>query len=188
MKENLMIDIETLGVKPGCVVLSIGAVEFDSNGLGEMFYDIIEPETCTDWGLVIEPRTTMWWMDQPEAARKALTNAKRSPLDAVLKDFIAKFRWRGKKVWANGAAFDFPILEAAFQAVGLKQPWEYWGMNCYRTLKNLVPRDVYESCKVEPTVAHDALADACAQAETIIGLLAWVNRNDVKETKRAKRA
>ena len=33
MQRRLMLDIETLGIAPGCIILSIGAVEFNRNGI-----------------------------------------------------------------------------------------------------------------------------------------------------------
>ncbi len=187
-KDNIMIDIETLGTRPGCTVLSIGAVDFDEHGVGErMFYEAICPDSCSQWGLTIEPRTVMWWLEQNEAARNMLIKTKKTPLDIVLGNFKAAFNWKGKRVWCNGASFDFPILTAAFDAVGQSAPWEYWSQTDYRTLKNIVPRDVFEAAKVEAAVAHDALADAMAQAETAGKLLAWVNR-PTTSAKGAKRA
>jgi len=181
---SIMLDIETLGTKPGCVVLSIGAVEFSEKGLGKQFHVSINPESCTNWGLTVEPRTVMWWMEQSDEARKSLTSRKNNDLDVALDAFIGAYNWKDQAVWCNGANFDFPILEAAFAAVGKHVPWAYWSTNDYRTLKNIVPRDVYNASKVEAQIKHNALADAMAQAETAIQLLSWVNRN-VKESKRA---
>jgi len=179
--EAVMLDIETLGTRPGCVILSIGACEFNQDGIKNSYYDLICPESSVDWGLTIEPRTTLWWLEQNEEARKLLTQGKKTPLDIVLRDFIGAFKWKGKQVWCNGANFDFPILKAGLDAVGLREPWEYWSTMDYRTLKNLVPREVFDAMKVEATVKHDALADAISQAETAIKLLEWLDKEPVKK-------
>lgn len=171
LQPGIMIDIETLGTRPGCVVLSIGACEFSAKGIGEQFYTAICPQSCVDWGLKIEPRTTLWWMDQSQDARDFITKGKHVELDLALANFAKAFKWKGKQVWCNGASFDFPILSAAFDAVGKREPWEFWDVNDYRTIRNLVGREVYEAHRVEPTVKHNALADAVAQAETLIGML-----------------
>lgn len=180
----IMIDIETLGTRAGCVVLSIGAVQFSDKGLGKEFYVSINPESCTEWGLKIEPRTVMWWLEQSQDARDFLIKGKHVDLDIALAELKSAFKWKGEQVWCNGASFDFPILEAAHDAVGARVPWEYWSTTDYRTLKNIVPREVYEAAKVEPVIKHNALADAIAQAETCTQLLSWINRN-VQEKKRA---
>lgn len=171
LQKGIMVDIETLGTRPGCVVLTIGACEFSSDGIGEGFYTAIDPESCAEWGLTVEPRTALWWMEQSQDAREFITKSKKIALDLAMNDFAKAFKWKGKQVWCNGASFDFPILSAAFDAIGKSAPWEYWATNDYRTIKNLVGRDVFDKCKVEPTVKHNALADAVAQAETLIAMM-----------------
>ena len=186
LEQSIMIDIETLGVRPGCVVLSIGACEFGPDGLGKGFYASISPESCTNWGLSIEPSTVLWWMEQSQDARDFITKTKHTDLDYALIDLHSAFKWKGKKVWCNGASFDFPILTAAHNAVGKSVPWEYWACHDYRTIKNIVGREVYEACKVEPSVAHNALADAMAQAQTLINMSKHIEiTKPVKEKKRA---
>ena len=173
--QGIMLDLETLGTKPGCVVLQIGAVEFNEKGIVGEHYVSIDPESCAQWGLTIEPRTVMWWMDQSQDARDFITKGRHSELDVALAGFISAFKWKGKQVWANGAGFDFQILKAAFNAVGHDAPWQFWDECDYRTIKNLIGRDVFDKLRVEPSVAHNALADATAQAETLIAMLDHLN-------------
>jgi hypothetical protein len=61
-----MIDIETLGLEPGSVILSIGAVAFGMDRKPDMpmkeFYvelDTKQPQR------VVDLDTVKWWMDQP---------------------------------------------------------------------------------------------------------------------------
>ena len=171
----IMVDIETLGTAKDAVILSIGAVQFNEQGVEKKFYAQIDPESCTNFGLKIDARTVMWWLDQSDAARKALTSTKGMPLDLALNDLYDAFDWKDKQVWANGIDFDFVILENAFNAVGIKAPWMYWSKMDYRTVKNLVPRKVFEAYRKDAGVSHNALADAIAQAATLVELLKWVN-------------
>lgn len=180
--QGIMIDLETFGTTPGCVVHQIGAVEFTDAGIIKEHYVSISLESCTQWGLTFEPRTVQWWLEQAQDARDFITKGKHVELDIALDSLVDAFKWKGKEVWANGAGFDFPILKAAFNAVGRNTPWEFWLENDYRTIKNLVGRDVFNKLKVEPSVAHNALADAAAQAETLIAML-----DHLKGTGRAKR-
>lgn len=175
-----MIDIETLGTTPGCVVLSIGACEFSEKGIGKQFYTSIKPESCVEWGLTIDPNTVLWWFDQSQDARDFITKGKHVDLDIALAEFRAAFKWKGKNVWCNGANFDFPILTAAHKAIGVSVPWEYWAINDYRTIKNIAGRDLFDACKVEAVVAHNALSDAVAQAETLLKMAKHLNITGVK--------
>lgn len=168
---QIMVDIETLGTSKNSVILSIGAVQFSDKGVEKKFYVQVDPTSCTDWGLQIDARTVMWWMDQSDAARKALTSNAGKPIDVALDEMIAAFKWSDAVVWANGIDFDFTILEEAMKATGRAVPWQFWSKMDFRTVKNLAPRDVYNACKVENPVAHNALADATAQAATLTNLM-----------------
>ena len=171
--QSLMLDIETLGTKAGCIVLSIGAVEFDNDGLGKEFEVVIDVESAVKAGLVIEPRTVMWWMEQSDEARKKIT-APGVDLLTALGQFKDAFDWKGKQVWCNGANFDFPILEAAFGCFDAPTPWLFYNTNDYRTMKNLVGKKLVgdiQKAHGEVFTKHGALDDAKSQALTLIGIL-----------------
>jgi len=168
---DIMIDIETLGTKPGCVLLSIGAVEFNNKGeFGKEFEMIIDVENSVAWGLKIEPRTVMWWMEQNQEARKKISEPGEG-LSEALEAFTKAFSWKNAQVWCNGASFDFPIMEAAFQAVDMKKPWQYYNERCFRTIKGMLSKEKFDSLKVSPKIAHSALEDAKAQALTLVNIL-----------------
>lgn len=171
---EIMIDIETTGTKPGCAILSIGAVEFGNGVIGKTFSVNVDLESCTGAGLVIDPRTFMWWLEQSDEARSLLLTRVGVPLDEALAQLNAAFSWKGKKVWCNGASFDFPILEAGYKAFGAEAPWDFWSLMDFRTIKNMVSRKIYSDCKVKAKVAHDALEDAVAQAKTLMAIIARI--------------
>lgn len=172
---DVMVDLETLGRRPGCAVLSIGAVEFcPERGLGKELYVVVSRADQAAMPLLHEdPETLKWWMSQSEAARQVLAEAdskKAMPLAkalAQLTTFLAPMGLRRVKVWGNGADFDNAILSCMYGAVGQTVPWDFWNNRCYRTLKNLVPGP---KLKREGTY-HNALDDAKTQAEHAIQLL-----------------
>jgi hypothetical protein len=119
-----MLDIETLGVSPGCVVLHISAVEFniDTGKTGKEFDHGISVEDSVKNGLVIEASTMKWWMTQNEAAKKAAFESSNS-LRFVLTEFNDFLLQLGPvSVWGNGVRFDVGILEGLYKAVGMKMP------------------------------------------------------------------
>ena len=81
---HLMLDLETLGTTPGCVVLSIGAVEFDLDGIKSEFRAHIDVDSSTALGLKVDARTVMWWLDQSKEAQNALLQADPFPIHGVL--------------------------------------------------------------------------------------------------------
>ncbi len=170
---HIMLDLETLGLRAGCRVLSIGAVEFSRDGLGREFYVVLNSDDQDR--LFVDPGTEAWWARQSLSARRVFTDEKQ-PTPVGLAEFNAYCASidsvKYLRMWGNGADFDQPILAAvyAMHAPELKLPWQ-WGSRCYRTLKNLRP-DV----KLERQgTYHNALDDAKTQAEHAILLLNELN-------------
>lgn len=164
--KNCMLDLETLGNGNKAVIVSIGACMFLPSGngaVGTPFEAFVDPQSCIDAGLVMDPSTVLWWMDPKQAqAREVLMGkmGKAIPLRAALARFA---EWFGdsKPTWGCGATFDNVIMRNAYAAVGLKCPWAFWDDRCYRTMKNLVP-----SVKMQREgIHHSAYWDALSQAK-----------------------
>lgn len=151
---NTMLDIETLGTEPGCVIVSIGAVKFNEDTIGNTFHRTIDIESCTDAGLTIDGDTLQWWLKQD--AKEELTGS--DDLEEVLNAFAM---FCEGDVWANAPTFDCRILGAAYSALGMETPWEYYDERCYRTLKDIVTVPIEQN-----GTKHNALDDAISQAKT----------------------
>jgi len=170
---NLMLDLETLGTAPGCIILSIGAVFFDKKGLGKEFYQTIDVQSSVDAGLTMSGSTFKWWMGQPGAARQGLfMNPEPEWVDFVLTSFtnwISENSEVGKlKVWGNGSDFDNAILAKAYQiALNREQPWKFWNNRCYRTVCDVLN----DTKRKQEGVHHHALDDAKSQAQHLRELL-----------------
>ncbi|MBX3480126.1 MAG: 3'-5' exoribonuclease, partial [Caulobacter sp.] len=162
---HIMLDIETLGTRPGCVVLSIGAVVFDpvTGETGETFYRNIMRASCEHFGLVADPDTVAWWAALPEAARAALMPDQIGLFDALTE--LNAF-WRaqaGDRLWSQGPSFDPVILQAAYDATGLPAPWRYNAARDTRTVHDLAG---FTPDKTRASL-HNALEDAKAQAADV---------------------
>lgn len=165
---NVMVDLETLGTGSSAVIVSIGACKFDVlNGIADdIFYAVVDPETCVVTGMQMDTSTVVWWMSQKEEARKVFSDAAAVPIEDALRSFSAWYP-EGAALWGNGASFDNTILANAYRLAGIKSPWEFWNDRCYRTLKNLSPEIHYERTGVH----HNALDDALFQAGHAIKIL-----------------
>jgi len=163
--DRVMIDIETLGLEPGASIISIGAVRFDTAGLGETFERSISMTSNEQAGMTIDAETVEWWVGQDAAASEQLVGGDR--LGPVLRDF-AQWVDDADEVWANSPSFDCDLLEAAYDAVGLEAPWDFYQERDYRTLSSLPVAADVEFDGVE----HDALDDAKHQALVAAGTLA----------------
>lgn len=175
---NTMVDLETLGNRSGCVILSIGAVMMDLNTmtLGPEFYSPISRASCEELGLHVDMDTIAWWRKQSPEARKVLSDAESPeapPMPLVLRAFGGWMQSHccgemdQRRLWGNGASFDAPILTEAFRLCCIKRPWPYWGDMCFRTVSNLNRHIVMERSGVQ----HNALDDARQQAKHLIKCL-----------------
>lgn len=167
MKPHLMIDLETMGVKPDSAIVSIGACKFDmKNGsILDSFYQAISLVDSVKQGRSMCPETILWWMTQGQDAREALMSNTTS-----LKHALTRFQLfvKGQEdgiVWANDPDFDCVILRENMESVGLMYPFKFWNHRSLRTAKHLShPNGDFPSFHHENSTAHNALDDAVKQA------------------------
>lgn len=179
---DLMVDIETLGTKPGAVILSVAAVRFniETGETGEIFNEKIDIGSCLDAGLVINADTLKWWMTQNEEARNKVFGVNQNPRDFIsLENALTKFSYFATKIpncdiWANSPRFDVGILENAFNKVGMTIPWRYSREMDVRTLSAIAP-EIRSEIKFEG-VQHDALDDCYHQIKYCTAIWKHINR------------
>ncbi len=163
LSRHIMIDIETLGTLPGSVILSIGACTLDMNF---KFYQTIDPDSCVKAGLSADINTMRWWDSQEDKIREEAFSGTIPLLNSLLNlngwiELVRGDKSDELNFWCNGASFDFPLLNVAYNKVDVKPMWNYFELRDYRTLKNLYPDVLMMRHKDK----HNALADAIAQAE-----------------------
>jgi hypothetical protein len=132
---NIILDLETLGNKPGASILSIGGYCLETE---ETFYKSIDLSSCFKARLNVDADTIAWWMGQSEEARKVFTEKDKVSLSSGL---LALSNWiadhKRPVIWGDGANFDCTLLEVAYRHCNLECPWKYFNVRCYRTLKNI---------------------------------------------------
>lgn len=168
-----MLDLETLGVRPGAVILQIGAVAFRRDGiLGEM-QRVISIDSCIEAGMHVEDATVEWWLAQGGTAIRAVAMSRAGdpasvPLGVALDDLAKWMRETpgDRLVWANPPSFDLAILAEAYRLAGRGIPWYHWEERCLRTL---VAGSLSYRPTAEPT--HVAVEDARAQAYRVMAAL-----------------
>ncbi len=186
-----MIDIETLGLGPASVILSVGAVRFDpmhapgvftardeahADGsvslVPDTFYTLVEPvEQQTRYGLQVEAGTAMWWLgdDVPAAARAEFLTKNKPGLEVMLAELAGWLALGGGTdvpIWSNGS-MDINVLTTAYQVGGYgKPPWKYDAVRDYRTIAQEFGHHLQDN-EWQDTKQHNALADACAQATNL---------------------
>lgn len=174
-RDDITIDIETLGTGADCVIVSIGAVIFnrsDAPGTTKASFDVkIDVEGQV--GRVVDPGTVLWWMsDGMEEARKAaFCKTGRVRLGLALKqldDFIKLHN--PDEAWACSPSFDMIILQNAYRQHKVEFPRPFWKWSCIRTMESFF----YEENTRKPGgvnhfggTAHDALDDCIMESSVI---------------------
>lgn len=161
--KDVMFDLETLGLTPGSAIRSIGARAFNplTGELGSSFYANVTLESCVERELSIDAKTLLWWQKQELAAQEAL-RPNQLPLIVVAGGF--EYWWHSggySTVWANGAAFDIPLWEAATGRTG---PWAYYRVMDTRTIHSALYYTGRDQAERETGgTLHNALDDCDRQ-------------------------
>jgi hypothetical protein len=157
---RVMIDFETYGLRPDCVVLSFGAAVVENpNTSWYAEFDINNQPNRN-----VEEQTLVWWNSQKNAPIKGTMDLREG-----IADFNDWFlRLGGTELWANGTDFDIPILNSIIHQYSITPNWKYNSVRDYRTLKALFPQ-----VAVGPFIGkrHNALDDATNQANHLNKIL-----------------
>lgn len=172
---HIMIDLETMGNRPDAPIIAIGAVAFDpdrqhsdgafeTGGVFSIFYEVVDLSCAVRDGANIDPNTVIWWMQQSDEARQAVTRRGIEPSVALERfpQWVGNFPVDG--VWGNGASFDNVILAETYRRLDMAPPWPFWKDRCYRTVKSMFPDVPFERAGTH----HNALDDARTQAVHLI--------------------
>ena len=61
---HVVLDLETLSTRSNAAIVSIGAVAIENLEVVDEFYVNVDPSTCKEAGLHIDPLTVEWWAEQ----------------------------------------------------------------------------------------------------------------------------
>ena len=163
-----MIDLETLGVNPDSVVMTLGAIKFNPFQNEEphspLYLRCDIEEQSEKLGRTIDDSTMEWWGKQPkEIQDEAFGDHERVLSDNLTKQ-LNKWCVGLDYIWCQGPTFDFVILQDLYKNIGKPVPWNYWQIRDSRTLFKMLPEDPRK--KVQNN-AHNALADCYFQAKCV---------------------
>lgn len=182
----VMIDIETLGIRPTSIIASIGAVVFDIDeditkapNFLRSFYKKIDIVDCQANGLTIDADTVKFWITQDFAVKADLLNTKER-LRNVLLDLSVWWTVdcqlsKSTSLWCHGPSFDAVILENAFRVCELEVPWAYNSPRDTRTIFELAGVDIKK--EVRGGIFHNALEDCIFQVQMV--QKAWKRLKDM---------
>mgnify|MGYP000037561906 CR=1 FL=1 len=164
MTVHAMIDLETFGTNPDCVITSMGAIKFspfNDEEPHDPLYIKAEVEQQTEMGRTIDDSTMAWWAKQDSKVRdEAFSEDGRINLEEMTTQ-LNKFLVGVDKIWCQGPAFDMVILEDLYRQLQRPTPWQFWQVRDSRTLFGLMPSDPRKEIQED---LHNALADCYYQA------------------------
>lgn len=177
---HVMMDDETLGIKPGNAVISIGLVQFDPKAGIQTAEELRKNSKRITFdlgcllaeGLTIDADTLKWWLGQSKEAQQASFFGKEDLFAGMrqVQDFFYSATGTEALVWANGANFDPGMNEEMFRHAGLVVPWKYYNVRCYRTINKMFGGKITGDVKVEmynqgdqKLIAHDPVDDCIYQ-------------------------
>ena len=173
LDRDVMIDLETLATTPDAVVLTIAGIRFNyskdykhiQNPYDmDFFYCRVDTESQSN--RYIDPDTLAWWAKQDEDIKaEAFDSNNRLSLNDALNAFNY---WASgaDRYWANGSAFDFPILESCNADLDNINAWRYWQVMDARTVFKIQPNHY-----VPTQSKHHALYDCLNQLQRLTDCL-----------------
>lgn len=171
----LMLDIETLSLRPDAHVTQIGYCVANTRTRemlveGRNLWMLSDPQADRH----IDTGTVRWWLNQdPKVIATVLAPSQRtSPQEAF--DILAGIvkANEGITVWGSPAMFDLPILTSLW---GGRKPWRYNYERDMMTLyKVLDPQGAMQPPAADGHMGHDAATDAKWQMEYLFNLLHYL--------------
>ncbi len=183
---HLMLDLETLGTKPGCVILEFSAAVFWPDAPESHPLDVrkwqISVASCVAAGLTIDPATVQWWLAQKRGVQIAVLCQPEAGERLALAEALAELaafavQHRVSFVWGKGPTFDLSILKSAFEAAKVAGFWNFWQERCVRTVYGLAPEGFDWA---EPHVAHDSREDVAVQVINVCQIWRGIRRGQEK--------
>ena len=163
---DIMLDLETLSVRPDATILTFGACKFSpykQHEITDGIYFRVSVDEQITLGRHVDDNTVAWWGRQAEDVREeALGEGNRISLDEFARE-LNRFIVGCDNIWAQGPVFDIVILENLYRQLGLPCPWQFWQIRDSRTLLSTHgdPRDRNKAG------LHNALEDAVSQAQAV---------------------
>ena len=185
MSKHIVLDLETLGTNPGCVVFAIGAVAFDTEvdtpgNFSNQFHSAVSIMDAIEQGFTISSSTLNFWRNkysvEYELACKLSVGISPEKACNSFNNWYQNFSLHGKEkvyVWGNGNEFDNAILKNYFEQCGVDLPWTFREDMDFRTVKLLFPQCKPNEDNKDP---HNSLADAKYEGEWLQNILRHIEK------------
>lgn len=178
---DIMVDLETLGLKQGATIFQIAAAAFDIR-TGEIVhtFDKVASIYCTN-DLKIEGGTLEFWLNQNRELFFKLQERANGCPNQLIGDFwrwLTKFTDREDTdvfLWGNGILNDNAWLQHAFEENGLDYPIFFRNNRDTRTLREVTELKALtldkEFTYEKVGTLHDAMDDVRSQVNMVVAMV-----------------
>lgn len=178
--KHVMIDTETLGLTPGCIVRTVSLLEFNplTGNTGRRQTWVINLQDSIKAGFKVEAGTLKWWMMKTDAARKAFvsTPEEETSLVSFVSEFVEWFKPYGSKValWALQTDFDPAMIRPylAYYYMHIMRNDDYsvpWNRKLIFEVRPFI--EIYRSEHPEIQTPHNSMDDCLIQINAVTELI-----------------
>lgn len=169
VKNNIIIDIETLGRRNDAAITQVGLVIADKNfNILNKFLIQIDPKAWHTCNRTFTGKTLLWWMQQKNTpVSNTSTHSVYSYKELIekLKLIFRMYNTSETLVWTKGS-MDLFCIKDLFEYFDMELPWEFWQPRDIRTAKEFI-----EEWQTFENNNHNALDDALNQLRELIANL-----------------
>jgi len=167
---SLILDIETLSLRPNAIITEIGVIAFNRADFAPIDQIVIRPgfypqiesgrHLCND---------TVQFHRRNKTLPMEVTDEDPTVSIALLLAFVRKHH--PQNIWIQGPDFDAPILQSFHQQNSAELPWKYWQVQDSRTAWKLA----FPGIKHDPR-PHSAIGDCEATLRDLAKSLVTLDR------------
>lgn len=178
-RNDIMVDLETLGVSDGATIFQLAAASFDIQ-TGEVHSEIdLKLDVSKAENLKVDGGTLRWWLKtNSDLLANLISEGNLTEVEMFTQ--FAEWVEETKKangtpyLWGNGIAFDNVKIEQKMTSLGLKYPINFRKERDVRTILDLASmisgeseREIFEDIYDGSEVAHNALDDVKRQIRLV---------------------
>lgn len=173
---DLMLDIESLGNIPGCVLCQYTLVPFNING--QTYDGPLMPLNVTlhigqqiAEGYDVDQDTLAWWMKNDVAVRRRVFSGALSveSFCETLSEYLVdvNIEHTSYRIWSTSAKVDFGIPPVLFKRSNIPYPVFHRAERCARTFIELTKLKFPQMKLPKGSVTHDAIEDCWKQIQDL---------------------
>lgn len=170
VRNDIMVDLETLGIEDGSTIFQIAAASFDLT-TGEIHDEIdLKLNIGKSDNLQVDGGTLRWWLKtDSDLLAELISEGNLTELEMYTQFAAWVRKHESPKLWGNGILFDNVKLQQKMEEFGLRYPIYYQNDRDVRTIldlastvSGLTQKEIKESVAKESgdrERAHDAIYD-----------------------------